>query len=140
MNERIEDKVHFTQYISVPSPTSSGRSAAWLAKNWHLLNHLVELEATTLSVSARIEESIRGRMLNVVVHLCNVEDDTDFTELVLLSLSSELVKIQSISADYIEREVRCNLRGRRVTSDENDEILKEIMDALEKRGVRIDYS
>jgi len=45
--ERVEDDVFFTQYISVPSPTSSGKSAAWLAKNWHLLNHLAQLEETT---------------------------------------------------------------------------------------------
>ncbi|TET09223.1 MAG: hypothetical protein E3J86_08810, partial [Candidatus Thorarchaeota archaeon] len=45
--ERMEDDVFFTQYISVPSPTTSGKSAAWLAKNWHLLNHLAELEETT---------------------------------------------------------------------------------------------
>ena len=45
--ERVEDDVFFSQYISVPSPTSSGKSAAWLAKNWHLLNHLSELEEST---------------------------------------------------------------------------------------------
>ncbi|MHA2027304.1 MAG: hypothetical protein ACW98U_15495, partial [Candidatus Thorarchaeota archaeon] len=43
---RVEDSVFFTQYISVSSPTSSGKSASWLAKNWHLLNHLAELEET----------------------------------------------------------------------------------------------
>jgi hypothetical protein len=47
--ERVEDKMFFTQYISVPSPISSGKSAAWLAKNWHLLNHLAELEKTATS-------------------------------------------------------------------------------------------
>jgi len=45
--ERIEDDTFFTQYVSVPSPTSSGKSAAWLSKNWHLLNHLAELEETS---------------------------------------------------------------------------------------------
>jgi hypothetical protein len=47
--ERIKDDVLFTQYISVPSPTSSGKTAAWLAKNWHLLNHLVESEKASPS-------------------------------------------------------------------------------------------
>ncbi|TFH04966.1 MAG: hypothetical protein E4H14_13655, partial [Candidatus Thorarchaeota archaeon] len=41
---RVEDDVFFTQYISLSSPTSSAKTAAWLAKNWHLLNHLAELE------------------------------------------------------------------------------------------------
>ncbi|MHA2146412.1 MAG: hypothetical protein ACXAB0_13270 [Candidatus Thorarchaeota archaeon] len=49
--ERVEDGVFFTQYISTSSPTSSGKSAAWLAKNWHLLNHLLELEEATSSTS-----------------------------------------------------------------------------------------
>ena len=47
--ERIEDNVFFTQYISISSPTSSGKTAAQLAKNWHLLNHLVELDETSPS-------------------------------------------------------------------------------------------
>ncbi|MHA2176767.1 MAG: hypothetical protein ACXAAK_00310, partial [Candidatus Thorarchaeota archaeon] len=47
--ERVEDDVFFTQYISVPSPTNSGKTAAWLAKNWHLLNHLAELDETSIS-------------------------------------------------------------------------------------------
>jgi hypothetical protein len=47
--DRVEDNIFFTQYISVSSPTSSGKSAAILAKNWHLLNHLAELEETSSS-------------------------------------------------------------------------------------------
>ncbi|MHA1949754.1 MAG: hypothetical protein ACW99G_13485 [Candidatus Thorarchaeota archaeon] len=47
--ERVDDAVFFTQYISVPSPTTSGKTAAWLAKNWHLLNHLAELDETSTS-------------------------------------------------------------------------------------------
>ncbi len=47
--ERVEDNVFFTQYITVPSPTGSGKTAAWLAKNWHLLNHLAELEEVSTS-------------------------------------------------------------------------------------------
>jgi hypothetical protein len=42
--ERMEDDTFFTQYISLTSPTSSGKTAAWLSKNWHLLNHLSELK------------------------------------------------------------------------------------------------
>jgi len=48
-SERVVDDVFFTQYISVSSPTSSGKSAAWLAKNWHLLNHLSELQRSVSS-------------------------------------------------------------------------------------------
>ncbi|MGY5881387.1 MAG: hypothetical protein RTV31_14140, partial [Candidatus Thorarchaeota archaeon] len=47
--ERMEDDVFFTQYISVSSPTNSGKTAACLAKNWHLLNHLAELDESSTS-------------------------------------------------------------------------------------------
>lgn len=40
---RIRDNVHFTLYISLPSIDSSGRSASWISKNWHILHHLDEL-------------------------------------------------------------------------------------------------
>jgi hypothetical protein len=89
-------------------------------------------------VSVRIEESVRRRKLDVIVHLCNVDDETDFEELLLLSLSSEVAKMQSPSFGDIAREVRFNLRGRRVSSENRGEILREIEDALEKEGVRID--
>lgn len=45
--DRMEDDIFFTQYISLSSPVSSGKTAAWFAKNWHLLNHLAELEQTS---------------------------------------------------------------------------------------------
>ncbi|MHA1423918.1 MAG: hypothetical protein ACTSWA_12775 [Candidatus Thorarchaeota archaeon] len=47
--ERMEDDIFFTQYVSIPSPSASGKTAAWLAKNWHLLNHLAELDETSIS-------------------------------------------------------------------------------------------
>jgi hypothetical protein len=43
---RIRDDRHLTVYISVASPTSFGVSAAWISKNWHLLNHLHEISKT----------------------------------------------------------------------------------------------
>lgn len=49
--ERVEDDIFFTQYIPLSSPISSGKTAAWLSKNWHLLNHLAELEEVSSDTS-----------------------------------------------------------------------------------------
>ncbi|MGY5858178.1 MAG: hypothetical protein RTU63_02315 [Candidatus Thorarchaeota archaeon] len=40
---RVKDDVHFTLYLTVPSGGSSGESAAWISRNWHLLHYLSEL-------------------------------------------------------------------------------------------------
>ena len=42
--ERVKDKIEFTLYLTVTSQTSSGESAGWAARNWHLLHHLRELQ------------------------------------------------------------------------------------------------
>ena len=42
--ERVKDKREFTLYLTVTSQTSSGESAGWAARNWHLLHHLRELQ------------------------------------------------------------------------------------------------
>ncbi|TFG96636.1 hypothetical protein E4H12_10600 [Candidatus Thorarchaeota archaeon] len=41
--ERVSDNRLLTHYISIPSSTSFGNAAAWVARNWHLLNHLDEV-------------------------------------------------------------------------------------------------
>ena len=41
--EREKDNRHFTLYLSVASVGSSGETAAWIARNWHLLHHLSDL-------------------------------------------------------------------------------------------------
>jgi len=41
--ERISDDRLLTQYISIPSSTSFGNAAAWISRNWHLLNHIEEV-------------------------------------------------------------------------------------------------
>ncbi len=41
--ERVSDDRLLTLYIPVSSPTSSGNAAAWVSKNWHLLNHIEEV-------------------------------------------------------------------------------------------------
>ncbi len=41
--ERVSDARVLTHYISIPSPTSFGNAAAWVSRNWHLLNHLEEI-------------------------------------------------------------------------------------------------
>lgn len=45
-SERISDERLLTLYIPVSSPTSSGNSAAWISRNWHLLNHIQECAVT----------------------------------------------------------------------------------------------
>ncbi|MGY5877247.1 MAG: hypothetical protein RTU30_15955, partial [Candidatus Thorarchaeota archaeon] len=44
---RVKDDRILTQYISVASPTSYGKAAAWISKNWCLLNHLNECQQTS---------------------------------------------------------------------------------------------
>ncbi len=58
--DRVDDNVFFTQYISLSSPTSSGKTASWLAKNWHLLNHLTELEKTATSETSLVWIDLTG--------------------------------------------------------------------------------
>jgi hypothetical protein len=41
--ERVSDERLLTQYISIPSSTSFGNAAAWISRNWHLLNHIEEV-------------------------------------------------------------------------------------------------
>ncbi len=45
--QRIKDNAHFTLYLTVASAGSSGESAAWIARNWHLLHHLKELKKSS---------------------------------------------------------------------------------------------
>jgi hypothetical protein len=90
-------------------------------------------------VDVQIEESSRRRLLDVVVHLCNVDDETDIEEVTVLSLSSEVVKVQSIAYDFIEREVKHNLRSHGISVDMYEDILKDIENKVEQHGVKIDY-
>jgi hypothetical protein len=39
---RVKDNRTLTLYVSVPSSTSHGEAAAWVSKNWHLMNHIYE--------------------------------------------------------------------------------------------------
>jgi hypothetical protein len=77
--------------------------------------------------------------LNVIVQLCNVADEDDFEEITIFSVSSEIAKSQPIAYDYLEQEVRLNLRGRRVSDDIRAEILKAVEEALEVERVKIGY-
>ncbi len=51
-SERVSDDRLLTLYVPVSSPTSSGNAAAWISKNWHLLNHIQE--CTTSSKDTEI--------------------------------------------------------------------------------------
>lgn len=90
-------------------------------------------------VSVEIEESVRRRSLDVIVYLCNVNDETDIEEVTVLSLSSEALRIQSIAYNYIEKEVKNNLRNNGIATDLYDDILKEVESRLEIYGTKIDY-
>jgi hypothetical protein len=45
-SQRVKDDCNFTLYLTVDSPVSSGTSAAWMARNWHMLHYLQELGDT----------------------------------------------------------------------------------------------
>ena len=57
----------------------------------------------------------------------------------MLSLTSEIVKSQSIAYDFIEREVLHNLRVSGINTDLHTDILSEVENRLERHGVKIDY-
>ena len=90
-------------------------------------------------VSVQIEESSRRKSLDVIIHLCNVDDETDIEEVNVMSLSSEIIKVQSIAYDLIEKEVKHNLSSQGIVFDMYDDILKEVENKLEHQGVKIDY-
>ena len=90
-------------------------------------------------VNVEIEEVLRRRSLDVIVNLCNVDDETDVEEMTVLSFSSDIVKSQSIAYDFIEREVIHNLRAHGIAADMHENVLKEVESKLEHHGVRIDY-
>ncbi len=46
-SDREPDDRTLTLYVSIPSPTSSGMTAARLSRNWHLLHHLKESQETS---------------------------------------------------------------------------------------------
>ncbi len=50
--ERVTDDRLLTHYISIPSSTSFGNAAAWVSRNWHLLNHIEEVS----QVSSKIQQ------------------------------------------------------------------------------------
>ena len=99
----------------------------------------VEVRTELRFVSVEIEEPVRRRSLDVIVYLCNVDDETDSEEVTVLSLTSETIKSQSIAYDFIEREVCRNLRVHGIGTDMHDDILKEVETRLEGHGVKIDY-
>ena len=71
---RVNDDVHFTLYLTVPSGGSSGESAAWVSRNWHLLHYLSDLRETSEKQSIKwldltgelAENSVRLQRLRLV--------------------------------------------------------------------------
>jgi hypothetical protein len=90
-------------------------------------------------VSLEIEESSHRRTVDVIVFLCTVDDETDIEDVPVLSLSSEIVGVQSIAYDFIEREVIDSLRARGISADLHEDILIEVENKLELHGVKIGY-
>ncbi|MFW9845963.1 MAG: hypothetical protein ACFFD6_04395 [Candidatus Thorarchaeota archaeon] len=90
-------------------------------------------------VSALAKKSSRRGSMDVIVNLCNVDDETDIEEVSVLSLSSENTKEQSIAYNFLEREIKHSLRSQGIAADLDEDILKEVESTLEQHGVRIDY-
>ena len=64
---------------------------------------------------------------------------TDIEEVPVMSLSTEVLKVQSIAFNFIEREVKQNLRNNGISTDLYGDILKKVEGKLEQHGVKIDY-
>lgn len=99
--ERVEDGFFFTQYISVSSPTTSGKSAAWLAKNWHLLNHLAELAETVTSSPSLFWMDFLGdysteKLVNMRFGLGNLRKRGLISQLEYIRLSGVLKRVHFI--------------------------------------------
>jgi hypothetical protein len=60
--DRVKDAIIFTLYLSVPSGGSSGESAAWMARNWHLLHHLKKLRENRHSKVPIVWFDLAGEM------------------------------------------------------------------------------
>ncbi len=45
--ERVSDDRLLTHYVSIASSTSFGIAAAWVSRNWHLLNHIEEVSQSS---------------------------------------------------------------------------------------------
>ncbi|MHA2160110.1 MAG: hypothetical protein ACXABE_14515, partial [Candidatus Thorarchaeota archaeon] len=45
--ERVSDDRLLTHYVSISSSTSFGNAAAWVSRNWHLLNHIEEVSQSS---------------------------------------------------------------------------------------------
>ncbi|MFW9887707.1 MAG: hypothetical protein ACFFER_05955 [Candidatus Thorarchaeota archaeon] len=91
-------------------------------------------------VSVQIEKSSRRESMDVIVSLCNVDDETDVEEITVLSLPTEVVKAQSIAYNFIEKEVKHYLRNQGISADMlYEDILNAVENRLEQHGVKIDY-
>ncbi len=60
-SDREADDRILTLYVSIPSPTSSGVTAARLSRNWHLLHHIQEcLETSTAPIEKVVWLDLKG--------------------------------------------------------------------------------
>ncbi|MFW9912679.1 MAG: hypothetical protein ACFFEU_09415 [Candidatus Thorarchaeota archaeon] len=90
-------------------------------------------------VSVQIEKSSRRRSMDVIVNLCNVEDETDIEEVTVLSLPAEVVRAQSVAYNFIEKEIRHRLREQGISTEMDEDILNAVENRFEQNGVKIDY-
>ena len=100
---------------------------------------LAGVTTSHIPLECGISKSIVNNHRDVIVHLCNVEDEADIEEVTVLSLPAEITKVQSIAYDLIEREVRHNLQKHGVADDIYEHILKQVENKLEDCNVRINY-
>jgi hypothetical protein len=90
-------------------------------------------------VSVQIEKSSRRKSIDVIVTLCNVDDETDIEEMTVLSLPAEVVKAQSVAYNFIERKIKHHLQDQGISTDLFEDILNAVENRLEQHGVKIDY-
>ncbi len=69
----------------------------------------------------------------------NEEDSDDIRELVVFSVSREVVKTQSLSVQLLESEVDRNLTGIRISDDEKETLMQNVTQILEDNDVRLGY-
>jgi hypothetical protein len=84
-----------------------------------------------------LEERIRSEMVDVVVQLSSIEDESDIHEVRVFSIPSYIVKSQAISQELVEHEVRKAMSAKVIEDDAFTELIDAVIECLQEEGVRI---
>ncbi|MHA2602643.1 MAG: hypothetical protein AM324_010985 [Candidatus Thorarchaeota archaeon SMTZ1-83] len=90
-------------------------------------------------VGVHANHSVRRRTLDVVALLSNVEDEEDVYDITVLSISSEIAKVQAIAYETVYEQAKASLRNRRVSEVVVSKLAEEACKALEEESVVIAY-